>query len=181
EANPDIPEALCGLIGRLHAKKAVDRPASAKEVADLLAGVSAGSQGHGPTTLSTHAQGPVTSRPARSSRRWLWAAGLVLLIVGLALGEAAGVTNLWGSILRLLPPDGTLVVEVDDPAVSVSIDGEELISGVGAREIRLKPGQYKLQASKDGQVLQQELVRVDRNGRQVVRISKEATRMEAER
>jgi serine/threonine protein kinase len=39
EVNPDIPEALCRVIDRLHAKKAAERPASATEVADLLAGL----------------------------------------------------------------------------------------------------------------------------------------------
>jgi serine/threonine protein kinase len=42
EVNPDIPGQLCRLIGRLHAKKPVDRPASATEVADLLSGMLAG-------------------------------------------------------------------------------------------------------------------------------------------
>jgi serine/threonine protein kinase len=37
EVNPDIPEPLCRVIDRLHAKKPADRPASAAEVADLLA------------------------------------------------------------------------------------------------------------------------------------------------
>src|SRR5262249_32197325 len=41
-------------------------------------------------------------------------------------------------------------------------------------EIRLKPGQYKVEASKDGKVVSQELVTVERNGRRVVRIRKEA-------
>jgi Leucine-rich repeat (LRR) protein len=49
-----------------------------------------------------------------------------------------------------------------------------VITGAGAKEIRLKPGQYKVEASKDGQVVRRELVSVTRDGRQVVRISKEA-------
>jgi hypothetical protein len=36
EINPEIPEPLCRLIERLHAKKSADRPASAKAVADEL-------------------------------------------------------------------------------------------------------------------------------------------------
>jgi WD40 repeat protein/serine/threonine protein kinase len=36
EINPDVPDWLCGLIGKLHAKEADDRFASAQEVADLL-------------------------------------------------------------------------------------------------------------------------------------------------
>src|SRR5262249_33412053 len=39
EVNPDVPEPLCLVIDRLHAKKPTDRPASATEVADLLAGL----------------------------------------------------------------------------------------------------------------------------------------------
>ncbi|MGO9466569.1 MAG: serine/threonine-protein kinase [Isosphaeraceae bacterium] len=36
EIVPEVPEWLCELIARLHAKNAADRPASAQEVADLL-------------------------------------------------------------------------------------------------------------------------------------------------
>src|SRR5262249_4878188 len=65
--------------------------------------------------------------------------------------------------------------EVDDPEVSVKIDGSELvITGAGAKEIRLKPGQYKVEASKDGKIVSQELVTVTRNDRKVVRVIKES-------
>src|SRR5262249_7422053 len=36
EVTPDVPDWLEAIIGRLHAKKSADRPASAKEVADDL-------------------------------------------------------------------------------------------------------------------------------------------------
>jgi serine/threonine protein kinase len=39
EIIPGIPEPLCRLIDRLHAKKPTDRPSSAKEVADELTGL----------------------------------------------------------------------------------------------------------------------------------------------
>jgi hypothetical protein len=177
EVNPDIPEALCRLIERLHAKKPADRPASAQEVADLLARLLADLNGgrsgepSGPSVLPSPARSP---RPTR--RPWRWAAAaLVLLCVGLGLGEATGVTDVHGAVIRLFSPDGTLVVEVDDPGVSVSVDGGNVvITGAGAKEIRLKPGQYKVEASKDGKVVRQELITVNRNGRQIVRISQEA-------
>ncbi len=167
--NPDIPEALCRLIERLHAKKPADRPTSAREVADLLAEMLAGlSVGH------------VANVPAGRARwqrapRWAWAAAaLVLVCAGLGLGEATGVTDVRGTVIRLFAPQGTLVVEVDDPGVSVTVDGADIvITGTGAKEIRLKPGQYKVEASKDGQPVRQQLVTVARNGRQVVRISAE--------
>src|SRR5262249_17436965 len=51
--------------------------------------------------------------------------------------------------------------------------GDVVITGAGAKEIRLKPGQYKVEASKDGKVVRQELVTVTRKGRQIVKISAE--------
>src|SRR5262249_47802386 len=50
-----------------------------------------------------------------------------------------------------------------------------VITGAGVKEIRLKPGQYKVRASKDGKPVSQELVTVVKNGRQVVRVSREET------
>src|SRR5262249_56215306 len=89
--------------------------------------------------------------------------------------EGSGVTDVGGTVGRVLCADGRLVLEVDDPGVSVTVDGSDVvITGAGAKEIRLKPGQYKVEASKDGKVVRQELVTVERNGRRVVRISKEA-------
>jgi hypothetical protein len=171
ELNPDVPEPLCRLIERLHAKKPADRPTSAQEVADLLAGLLA--------DLSVGHVGNVPGPKARFQRaprgRWLWAAAaLVLLLAGLGAGEATGVTDVRGIVIRLFSPEGTLVVEVDEPGVSVAVDGGDVvITGAGAREIRLKPGRYKVEASKDGKVVRRELVTVHRNGRQVVRISQE--------
>jgi hypothetical protein len=117
-----------------------------------------------------------TPEPGRpGTRRWAAAAVLLLVLGGLGFTEASGVTNLRGTVIRLFSPQGTLVVEVDDPEVSVKIDGSDLvITGAGAREIRLKPGSYTVEASKDGKVVSRELVSVAKNGRQVVRVSQEA-------
>jgi serine/threonine protein kinase len=193
EVNPDIPESLCRVIECLHAKKPADRPASATEVADLLAALLAelnqvkARQTDGTEVVQGAARASsalpdgtaVLQGPARQAgltrRRWPWAAAaLVLLIAGLGLGETTGVTDVRGTVIRLFSPEGTLIVEVDDPDVSVAVDGGDVvITGAGVKEIRLKPGQYKVEASKDGKLVRQELVTVARNGRQVVRISQE--------
>jgi tRNA A-37 threonylcarbamoyl transferase component Bud32/Leucine-rich repeat (LRR) protein len=176
ELYPDVPEPLCRLIDRLHGKKPADRPASATGVADLLAGLLADWNGERACAPGGTLQHRGRARRARPSRRpWLWAAAAGgLLFAGLGLGEATGVTDVRGTVIRLFSPEGTLVVEVDDPGVSVAVDGADVvITGAGAKEIRLKPGQYKVEASKDGKLVRQELVTVARNGRRVVRISKE--------
>jgi serine/threonine protein kinase len=189
DVNPDIPAALVEIVDKLHAKQPADRFTSAREVADLLGRCLSELQRLG-RVESPHDSLPLSPRPTSAvqepaqgkpekqpSRRRPWAvvaATILVLLAGLGLTEATGVTNLHGTVIRLFSPDGTLVVEVDDPGVSVSIDGGEVvITGTGAKEIRLKPGDYKLVTSKDGKPVRQELVTITKNGRQLVRVSKE--------
>src|SRR5579883_1911087 len=180
EVNPDIPESVCRVIERLHAKKPADRPATAREVAELLAGLLADLQR--PSSVSQVGNAPGPQERRKRAPWWFWAAALVGLIAGLGMGETTGVTDVRGTVIRLFAPEGTLVVEVEDPGVNVTVDGSDVvITGAGAKEIRLKPGQYKVEASKDGKVVRQELVTVERNGRRVVRVSKEVEPTEAER
>lgn len=183
EVNPTVPEALCRLIGQLHAKKPADRPSSAQEVADRLAGLLAElNRGRSdPASRIRYEQArPHRAKHLPRKRLWATATALLPLIVGLGMTEATGVTDLRGTVIRLLFPEGTLVVEVDDPGVSVTVDGGDVvITGAGAKEIRLKPGQYKVEATKDGRIVRQELVTVTRDGRQIVRISKESDALTA--
>ncbi|MCL4203618.1 MAG: protein kinase [Pirellulaceae bacterium] len=191
EIIPETPDWLCAIISRLHAKRPEDRIQTAKELADLLAQCQKALElGTAPVLPwpvvpaepedSYAAAQPARTTPKTTSRRFAGSvfasvAALLLIVVGLGITDATGVTNVRGTVIQLFSPDGTLVVEVDDPGVSVSIDGEELvITGTGVKEIRLKPGQYKVLASKDGKLVSQELVTVTRNGRQVVRVSREA-------
>src|SRR5262249_27379587 len=105
------------------------------------------------------------------------AAVLLLLFGGLSLTEATGVTNLRATVIRIFTPDGTLVVETDDPSVKVTIEGggDLVISGAGPQEVRLKPGSYKLQAAKDGKPvrLDRELVSIAKGGKEIVRVKLE--------
>jgi eukaryotic-like serine/threonine-protein kinase len=193
EIIPEVPLWLCDIITRLHAKKPQDRISTAKEVADLLARgpetvqrteilppapVVAWSEDHATTGGSAADKSVCPTpaiRPRFRSRRWAAAAAVLLLLLGFGFTEATGVTHFSGTVVRLFSPEGTLVVEVDDPGVSVKIDGSDIvITGAGAKEIRLKPGSYTVEASKDGKVVSRELVAVTKNGRQVVRVSQEA-------
>ncbi len=106
EINPDVPEWLCAIVARLHAKKPDDRFASAHEVADLLTGRLSELQRHSGTRPATPPKAPAPSpdvpRPVR--RKWLWAAAAVVLLIlaiGLVLTETTGVTRLTA---RLFPP-----------------------------------------------------------------------------
>jgi Leucine-rich repeat (LRR) protein len=192
EISPAVPEWLCELISGLHAKNPADRITSAKEVAELLARRLAELQGSGniravadvPWTPAVKT--PPLKVPSSANRfRWpgflngRWAAVAALLVAVFAffgLAEATGVTDFHGPVIRLFSPEGVLVIEADDPAVSVKIDGSEIVlTGTGVKEIRLQPGRYAVEASKNGKVLQQKLITVTRNGRETVRVSREAS------
>ena len=57
-----------------------------------------------------------------------------------APGIAQQVADYVATVLRIRTPDGTLVIEAEDPSVKVHIDGEIVIEGAGFKEVRLKPG-----------------------------------------
>jgi len=195
---PEVPKWLRAIIAKLHEKEPEERIASARRVGKLLAHCQSELEQYGrvkklPKDILAKLPQVETERqeqdagesvvhqanptPPPEPRNWpVVAAVALVLLIGLGMTEATGVTNvLRGTVIRLFSPEGTLVVEVDDPGVSVTIDGEEMvITGTGAKEIRLKPGQYKLLATKDGEVVRQELVTVTSNGRQVVRVSRES-------
>jgi len=194
EIIPEVPEWLCELISRLHAKNPADRITSAQDVADLLARRLAELQGNipavpdvpRPAEAEAEAKAPPVAEIPKPTwairwlryfnRRWAAVAAVLVMLFGcLGLAEAIGVTDFHGTVIRLFSSEGTLVVEVDDPGVSVKIDGSDIvITGTGAREIRLQPGRYTVEATKNGKLVRHELVTVTKNGRQVVRVTQEA-------
>jgi tetratricopeptide (TPR) repeat protein len=197
EIIPEVPQWLCDIIAKLQAKKPADRFQTAQEVADLLNRCVAElrqqgqviSVGQAATVAEEMLSNPPEAKSAvgclaPSNRMvpgkhpWGWAAVLVLLLLGgLSFTEATGVTNVRGTVIRLFTGDGTLIVEVNDPAVKVTIEGDGglVITGAGPHEVRLRPGSYKLQAAKDGKPIQldQELVTITRGDKQVVRVAVE--------
>ena len=193
EIIPEVPEWLCELISGLHAKNPADRITSAQDVADLLAQRLAELQG--PGTIPSLPDVPKSARRRRRrrrksrnpggrfdrprffKRRWAVAAAVLVMLFGcLGLTEATGVTDFHGTVIRLFSPEGTLVVEVDDPGVSVKIDGSghrDHGSG-GQGNPPDSPAATRSRLAKNGKVVSQELVTVTKNGRQVVRVSREA-------
>jgi serine/threonine protein kinase len=174
EVNPDIPHWLVDIIDRLMAKQPVDRIQSAAELAELLGSHLAHLRDPenvpAPTTATTMAKTAARPRVLRS----LLLAILLIGGIGLGIAEAAGVTNVsefLGIVLRLKTPEGTLVIEIEDPDVDVSVDGSEVVlSGITKNELRLKPGKYQYTAIREGKPAESEWVTIERDGRTVVRI-----------
>ena len=99
---------------------------------------------------------------------------LLALVAGLSITEATGVTQFTASVIRVVTGEGVLVIEVDDPEVSITIDGRDLvITGAGPKEVRLQPGEYQVRATKDGEPVKTELVTITRGGREMVRVTQE--------
>jgi len=177
EVNPDIPDWLVAIIDRLLAKNPAERFQTAGEVAELLGRHLAHVQDSGAARLPelTNGAQPPGVR-ARSGRKvWLVAATLLLAVAaGLGVTEATGVTQLSATVVRIVTGEGTLVIEVEDPTVQVSLDGEELsIAGAGLQEIRLRPGQYQFRATMNGEPVRQELLTISRGSRQFLRVTRE--------
>jgi hypothetical protein len=190
ETNSEIPDWLVAIVNKLLAKAPADRFQSAAEVAALLkdhlahlqhpsvVGPAAGNLAS-PSGKVAGGEG-VVCQPAPRRRRWalVGAALLLCFVGGLGFAEGTGVTNLRATVIRIFTPEGTLIVEVNDPGVKVTIEGDGgiVIAGAGLQEVRLKPGSYKVHAIKGGKPvrLDQELITITRGDKQVVRVQREA-------
>ena len=174
EANDEVPDWLIAIVEKLLAKSPADRFQSAAEVADLLKDHLAHLQhpsvvepaaGNLASPSGSAARGAdVDFQPVPRRRRWalVGAALLLCFVGGLGFAEGTGVTKLRATVLRIFTPEGTLIVEVDDPGVKVTIEGDGgiVITGAGLQAVRLKPGSYKVHAVKDGKLVRLELLTV---------------------
>ncbi len=111
EVNPAIPREFSDLVAKLHSRKPANRPQAAAQVADELSAMLARNS----DPKSTASSG---ERQRRRFGRGMRLAATVMLFSALALGaaEATGVTDMHSTVIRLLLPEGTLVIEVDDHA-----------------------------------------------------------------
>jgi serine/threonine-protein kinase len=172
EINPEVPDWLAAIIARLHAKDPANRFQSAAEVADLLGRCLAYVErpdGSSPPFPAGHNVGPAQGR-----RRVLLglAAAFVVALAALGAAEAAGISpvmRMLAIVLRIKTPEGTLVVEVEDPEVQVRIDDQDLvIRGAGPQEIRLNVGTHRFFASKDQKTVREDLITITRDKKQTV-------------
>jgi tetratricopeptide (TPR) repeat protein len=109
-------------------------------------------------------------------RRWLILGAILSLLIGLGAAEAAGfsrITAMVATLIQVRTPEGTLIVQVEDPGVSVSIDGDTVVlKGTGVHEVRLRPGKHHVQALEAGRPSLSEWVTITRGDRQVVRVDR---------
>jgi hypothetical protein len=179
EANPEIPDWLVAIVEKLHAKDPADRFQTAAELAEILGQCLAHVQQPALVPLPPTAKRTSQTRASRQRRWMVLAIVLSCLVAALGVSEATGVTQLTTTVIRIFTPDGTLVVETDDPAVKLTIEGDGglVITGAGPQEVRLRPGSYKVSATKDGKPVgvDRDLVTITHNDKQVVKVRLEGS------
>ncbi len=150
QLRPDVPLALARVVERLMSPDPAKRFATPGEAAAALE----------PFTRPT---------PAKPPARWPWIAAAALL---LGAGLAAGV-----AVYTLQTSKGTIVVESDDPDVTVIVKrrGETVtvIDEKTGRKVDITPGEYELSLSENGKKLELSTSRVSltRGGKVIVRVT----------
>jgi uncharacterized protein (TIGR03067 family) len=117
EINPEVPDWLCAIIDKLHAKEPEDRFQSANEVAELLEQHLAHLQQPSQAPMPAPVVLPVADNgtPRRHLLRWLVpVAGLLLVLPLLAYfyGE---------SVVHFVTNKGELILEMEDPTLEVTV------------------------------------------------------------
>lgn len=166
EIVPGVPSCFAGIVAKLLEKRPEDRFQSAEEVRDALAQCL-----ERPDEIVSF--GDASPGIERRGRAYALAivAPILFALAGLGLAEGFGWTNFAGIVIRVFFPEGTLVIETDDPKIVVRIDGERVVlTGTGVDEISLKPGKYEVVADKNGEVVRRDVVEVVANDRRVVSV-----------
>jgi predicted Ser/Thr protein kinase len=144
EVNPEIPEALAGLVMRLLARHREDRPASAEAVLVELQAIEHQQASASPSRTAPVSAAAAASEPASQTlasvpvaapevRQRRWVVGLVAVLL------LAGAVGLGPVVLRITGPDGkqTEVSVPDGSKVAVNAKGEVDIRLPGAAERRV--------------------------------------------
>lgn len=132
-----VPEPLSDLIMQLLSKDAAKRPASAKELIGRFKEIEAALNRTAP------------SEPRRRSTGGLVFAGIALTCL-LGLAGAGVVWLLGGNVFFWQTKDGVVRIEINDPAIQVAFDKQELVFKEGDKqhELRVGPGTFGLHVKK---------------------------------
>lgn len=138
EINPDIPEWLCAIVGRLMAKDPQDRYQTAEEVARLLSEHLAHQQGLAPAPVSAE---PIAARTRRTFRRLMQRVSLGTVAVVLVL------LLLWlgPTVSRMVTGHGRLSFRQSDGVVRLQVyrDGQLIGDFGGFDKVDIAAGSYE--------------------------------------
>jgi hypothetical protein len=166
-----IPAGLERTIARLLEKDPADRIQTATEVVATLRSELA-------QTSATHDElaetilTPVTiqrSGATLRTRAWLVTAVTFLLLTAT---ETTGLTRMAATVIQIVRGDGTILIEVDDPTVDVTVDDDHVvINEKGTGNAVVAPGTYTIHVGRNGRPVEERTVTIKRRGRQTVRFT----------
>jgi serine/threonine protein kinase len=144
EVIPEVPEWLCRVVARLHAKDPAARYQSARDVADVLADCESQLKRYGALRDLSRIPGEPPPRPRRRRRAWLAGALALVLLLGAAVWCAP-------PALRYLTNTSAIEVSGDPGLTSVIVhrDGDAITDWFDAQThqltITLPPGKCKIE------------------------------------
>jgi serine/threonine protein kinase len=163
EIIPEVPEWLCAIIAKLHAKKPEERFQTAKEVADVLAKALAELQvrggvipldsgrAGGESSLKTPSSGTTAptsqataTSPSRFRRHWWKAAGV---IVGVNLLANLLAWHFVPHLALIASNRAEIRIELDDANAQLvlSRNGKPVVTQDGTGAIKVLPGTYEVE------------------------------------
>ena len=161
----DLPPGLASVLRRMMAKRPDDRFQCHAEVARALEPFRAVRQvepmrAKGPPTEGLTVEG----RPAAGDRGRRGARPLALALALVLLGLAAA-----GVVVRLKGRGGTLVVNVMEPGVDVTVDdGRVVVDSTKVGRVELSPGDHELRVRRGAEDLFARSFRLESGGRVVI-------------
>ncbi|MCA9138143.1 MAG: serine/threonine-protein kinase [Planctomycetales bacterium] len=160
----NIPQELAAIIHAMLRKDPDERIQTAAEVQQRLAKL-ASSETLTPSAIARPAGAP--SNPRKYLAPLFAAATIVVLL--LTASESLGWTQLTTQVIRIVRPDGEIVIDVSDPAIDVSVVGDHVsFSRKGSSTVSVRPGQYKVTLSQDGRPIKTEVFSIESRGHREV-------------
>ncbi len=186
EVIPEVPEWLCRIVGKLHAKTPGERFQTAKEVADLLADCE--KQLAERKELTDYSRIPGGKPVVRKPRRWKWVgagitAALLVLLVALWGNLIPRVKRSFHHELTVQLPDTATVVQFWETTDTVErenrwtftgewpLEPRATVANTREQKLRLPPGNYYMLVSKNGKRVEQRLLSIGWGGSQTLAVA----------
>ncbi|MEZ5944736.1 MAG: bifunctional serine/threonine-protein kinase/formylglycine-generating enzyme family protein [Planctomycetaceae bacterium] len=166
DVNPEIPEWLSEFVDQLLSKTREARIFSAEDVLRHL-------QSFSERIERDQSMAPAKKVAGRGRQRMMTWGVLLLLLIFIGM-ESTGATQMTAFVMRIAAGKGTLIINVDDPTVEVSVTDNKVRLKWDGQQLRLSPGEYYIQATRDGKLVQQEVITVRRGKEAVFSVRLEA-------